>query len=347
MLLGSIQFKTLQSSHWKRDRLHEVLGSIAGKRIIVVGDVGIDRYTFGSVERISPEAPVPIVLVKEEKLKLGLAANVADNIQILKGVPLLLGVVGRDRDADDLRDLLRMEKIQGSYLVEDSTRRTVLKERVIGERQQMLRIDYESSEKINETVENQVYEQFEKLVAEADGIIVEDYAKGLLSESLMNRITTRAQQLHKIIAVDPNSKAVAQLYRNVTVLTPNTKEAEQLSGLLIRDEESLGSAGFKILELTHAQHVIITRGMEGMALFTAHDPIVRLIPTCAREVYDVSGAGDTVISLLVLALVSGADLEEAAILSNLAAGVEVSKLGTATVSVDEIRTEMEGWMNHA
>jgi rfaE bifunctional protein kinase chain/domain len=328
-------------AQWNRSRLKALLKQMRGKRILVVGDVGVDRYTRGLVERISPEAPVPIVLVQAETLKLGLAANVADNIRALRGSALLAGVVGRDRVADDLRALLREERIATQHLITDPGRRTVLKERIVSESQQLLRVDYETLAPVGARIENAILARVKSLLPKADAVILQDYAKGMISHRLAARLFTEAQARGKLVAVDPNAKTAAALYRGASLLTPNTKEAEALAGIAIRDEASLLEAGSRILAATAARHVVITRGREGMAIFSAEDRSVRLIPTYAREVYDVSGAGDTVISVLTLALAAGATLIEAATLGNLAAGVEVGKRGTATVTPEEILTAME------
>ena len=336
-----IQVDAIHPDAWNKTKLNRILTQSRGRKILVVGDVGIDRYTLGSVERISPEAPVPIVAVEEEKLKLGLAANVADNIHVLGGIPILVGVVGKDRCADDFRSLLTASGLQANQLVVDPTRRTVLKERVVSERQQLLRIDYESLHNLSPRVEAQILRKVKAWLPKVDGVIVEDYAKGVLTESLMSQIFKAAKRAGKKLALDPNLKTPVQHYRGATVLTPNTHEAEVLSGVRIVNQESLVQAGFSILRLTDAQHVVITRGKEGMAIFTAGCSVVRLIPTYAKEVYDVSGAGDTVISVLMMSLLSGALIEEAAVLGNLAAGIEVGKRGTATVSPEEIRKSLE------
>lgn len=336
------EMHAIDPTSWNKNELNPILERFKGKRILVIGDVGLDRYTIGTVERISPEAPVPIVLVQEQKLKLGLAANVADNIHALGGVPLLLGVVGPDRGADDFRGLLREAQIESSHLVVDQSRRTALKDRVVSDRQQLLRIDYESVHPIDEAVEKHVLKRFRDLLPSVDGVLVEDYAKGLLTRSLMNTLFQESKQVGKWVALDPNLRTPLEDYQGATLLTPNTKEAESLSGTVIRDSASLMQAGFHILKgVPSAQHVVVTRGKEGMAIFSAGSSVVRIIPTYAREVYDVSGAGDTVIAVLALALLSGATMEEAAVLSNLAAGVEVGKRGTATVSPDEIRAAMD------
>lgn len=336
-----IRVEEIRPSSWNKPKLKEVLRKISGKRILVVGDVGVDRYTIGLVERISPEAPVPIVFVQDEQFKLGLAANVADNVQALKGTPWLVGVVGEDRTAQDFKKLLKSVNVESSHLIADESRRTVLKERVVSERQQLLRIDYESVHSVDRSVEDRIMAKVKSLIHRADAVILEDYAKGMVSSRLAEFIFAQAKREGKVVAVDPNSKSSLTLYKGAYVLTPNTKEAESLSGIKIKDEDSLIAAGRAILKKTAAQFVVITRGKEGMAIFSAKSMKVQLIPTYAREVYDVSGAGDTVIAVLTLALSAGASMEEAAVLGNLAAGVEVGKRGTATVSPKEIDVALD------
>lgn len=339
--LKSHSVEAIAPTTWNKWRLKQLLSQMKNQHIAVVGDVGVDRYTVGTVERISPEAPVPIVLVTNEQLKLGLAANVADNVHALGGVPLLVGVVGRDRGAQDFKKLLRGSRIASNHLVVDRARRTVIKERIVSERQQLLRVDYESPHGVDPAIERAVMTKFRSVLAKSNAVILEDYAKGMLSAKLAAEIFSQVRSRGKIIAVDPNAKTPVEFYKGATVLTPNTREAEMLSGISIADQDSLIRAGRVILKATSARHVVITRGKDGMAIFTHGESVVRLIPTYVREVYDVSGAGDTVISVLTLALAAGATIEEACILGNLAAGVEVGKRGTATVSPDEIQTALD------
>jgi len=313
------------------------------QKVLVVGDVGLDRYTVGSVDRISPEAPVPIVRVESEFLKLGLAANVADNIRALSSEAWLLGVVGKDRVADDFRKILRKQKIADRHLVVDPHRRTVLKERIVSERQQMLRVDYEDQTQVSSSVSKALASRFESLVAKADMVVLEDYAKGMLEPGMVKKIFSLAKRHRKKVLVDPNARSSLRLYEGASLLTPNTKEAEALSGVRISDDESLQRAGDLILRKTGAPQLIVTRGKEGMAIFEKGRRGMNLIPTYAREVYDVSGAGDTVISVLALAMGVGGSIEDAARLANLAAAIEVSKRGTATVSLVEIRQALASW----
>jgi rfaE bifunctional protein kinase chain/domain len=336
---------------WDGARLRSLLSGIQKKRILVVGDVGLDRYTVGVVERISPEAPVPIVRVQQEVHKLGLAANVADNLHALGGVSRLIGLVGADRAAQDFQSLLRKSGISHRYLLRDRARRTVLKDRIVSERQQLLRVDYEDGLPASPKLQARLLKSFVAALRVSDAVILEDYAKGLFSEALLAEMIAAAKAEGKTVAVDPNSKTPAAWYRGVSLLTPNTSEAEALSGVKITDDASLKECAFQILLHTQAEKLVITRGRDGMSIF--HRPMGKIrsaqelgksmshIPTFAREVYDVSGAGDTVIAVLALVLSAGGTVEEAATLGNLAAGVEVGKRGTATVSCEEVLAAME------
>jgi rfaE bifunctional protein kinase chain/domain len=318
------------------EELVSLLGQFQHQRIAVLGDVGIDRYTQGRVERISPEAPVPIVFVESETLKLGLAANVADNIVALGGTAELTGVIGKDKNAEDLVGLLAGKRLPVTGLVRDPSRRTILKERIVAETQQVLRVDYENTHSLKPVIQKRVLASALRAVRKASALIIEDYAKGLLSEVMMRQVISEARKWDIPVLVDPHLKTPAHWYSGATLLTPNKKEAEALAGIRIESDATLLQAGKSIMKATSARNLIITLGKEGMAIFKSGNEKPVLIPTFAREVYDVSGAGDTVISVLALALSSGAKLEEAAFVSNLAAGVEVSKRGTATVSPQEI-----------
>ncbi len=338
---SSADFLQAQSQGLGRIALAQRITQWQKKRVLIVGDVGVDRYTVGKVVRISPEAPVPVLEVESETLKLGLAANVADNVQALGGQADLLGVMGCDRSAQDFKRLLRQAKIAPHGLVAIPGRRTALKDRIIGGYQQIVRVDYESVHGLAADQEQQVLEHLRTMMPVADGVIVEDYAKGLISQAVMKSLLSLAAGAkggkRKCIVVDPNKHSPLEWYRGVSGLTPNTAEAESLSGLAIHDDSSLEKAGFKILQKSEAEWVMITRGKDGMAIFsqTNGKKVVR-IPTFAKEVFDVSGAGDTVVAVVVLALIAGASLQEAAVLGNLAAGVEVGKRGTATVSRREL-----------
>ena len=318
------------------EELLKLLSGFRTKRIAVLGDVGIDRYTQGSVDRISPEAPVPIVFVQSEYLKLGLATNVADNIVSLGGTTEVVGVVGKDKDAADLMGLMKEKGLSSSRLVVDSSRRTILKERIVAETQQMLRVDYESTHPLSSEIQKKVKGVLEKAILKADALIIEDYGKGLLSKGMIQTAIREARKKKIPVLVDPHQKTPVDWYSGASLLTPNRREAESLARTRIYDEASLLHAGQSILKQTKALNLIITLGRDGMAIFKDKEKKPIYIPTFAKEVYDVSGAGDTVISVLALSLACSMKLEEAAFVSNLAAGVEVSKRGTATVTPQEI-----------
>jgi rfaE bifunctional protein kinase chain/domain len=318
------------------EELLQLLSEFRTKKIAVLGDVGIDRYTQGSVDRISPEAPVPIVFVQNEYLKLGLATNVADNIVALGGSTDVVGVIGKDKDANDLMGLMKEKRLSSGRLIVDPSRRTILKERIVAETQQMLRVDYESTHPLSVVVQKKVKAAVQKAILGADALIIEDYAKGLLSESMIQEAIAAARKKKIPVLIDPHQKTPVEWYEGATLLTPNRREAEALARIRITDEASLLLAGQTILKRTKALNLIITLGKDGMAIFKGRESKPIYIPTFAKEVYDVSGAGDTVISVLALSLACDMKLEEAAFVSNLAAGVEVSKRGTATVSPQEV-----------
>jgi rfaE bifunctional protein kinase chain/domain len=296
---------------------------------------------LGHASRLSQEAPVPIVAVDSQRDKLGMAANVADNVKHFGAVPYLVTLVGDDRIGDELCDLLRENEISAEYVYRHKSRRTSLKERIIAQNQQVVRIDHERAEPLNAEAEEYFCAKLPELVAKFDCVLFEDYAKGLLTHKVARTIIELAKKEKKFVSVDPPTMGrPLDAYKEASLIKPNLFEAEKLSGIEITDDASLERAGKFLLKELNTPIVIITRGKLGMTLFTRDSKPIH-VPTFARAVYDVSGAGDTVIAMLTLALVSGASLEEAAILANFAAGVEVGKQGTATVSIEELEEYME------
>jgi D-glycero-beta-D-manno-heptose-7-phosphate kinase len=325
----------------KRDRFLEIVSKIPGKRILIVGDVGVDRYTLGTATRLSPEAPVPVVAVSAQKDKLGLAANVADNIKALGGIPYLASLVGEDSCCEELFQLLRQRGIPTEHVIRHPSRRTTLKERVVAQDQQIVRIDHETTSPLTKEAEELYLEKIIPIIEGFHAMILEDYGKGLLTDRVAAEVIGEARRQGCFVTVDPTTAVRSpSIYQGVSLFKPNANEAERLSGVEIKDEDSLHKAGAILLREVDAPIVVITQGKAGMTLFTRSDPPVR-IPTFARAVYDVSGAGDTVISMLTLAMVSGATLVEAALLANFAAGVEVGKQGTATVTIEELEQYMQ------
>ena len=296
-------------------------------RVLVAGDVMLDRYWFGDVSRISPEAPVPVVHVKRTEERPGGAANVARNITALDGAATLLAVAGNDEAASSLERLLAAERVKSS-LHRDPGISTTVKLRVIGQQQQLLRIDFERSPS-HEALAAKL-DEYERLVDAADAVILSDYGKGGLEHV---QAMIRAARAHgKPVLVDPKGDDYAR-YRGATVLTPNRSEFREVAGRW-SDEADLARRAQKLRAELDLEALIVTRSEEGMSLFTARES--RHEPTRAREVYDVSGAGDTVIAVLALMVASGADLGAAMRVANHAAGVVVGKLGTAVVHRDEL-----------
>jgi D-beta-D-heptose 7-phosphate kinase/D-beta-D-heptose 1-phosphate adenosyltransferase len=317
-----------------RARAEQLTGKFEGSRLIVLGDVMLDEFIWGKVRRISPEAPVPVVEIERETVALGGAGNVTSNLAALGARPLQLGVVGADSDAGRLRNAFELLGAPSHGLVVDGQRPTTLKTRIIAQHQQVVRADRESRVPLAAETENKLVELFKAEIDSADALVVSDYGKGLLTPRLLKSVLGAAQRRGFPVILDPKSRSFAH-YQPVTVITPNHHEAAQAAGLEIDGESAVVEAGRRILGTIDCKAVLITRGEEGMSLFTS-DGAVSHIPTVAREVYDVTGAGDTVLAVMGLALVAGASLEEAAILANHAAGVVVGKLGTATVSCREL-----------
>jgi rfaE bifunctional protein kinase chain/domain len=303
--------------------------------LLVVGDIMIDEFIWGSVSRISPEAPVPVVVVNRENLLLGGAANVVHNVHSLGGRVLLAGLIGDDRMGEKIKGLLAEQNIGSEGLVLQAGRPTTVKTRVIAHSQQVVRFDRESREPISEQSQEDLLRYLDKNWRQVGGIIVSDYGKGLITPALMEFIMQRKKKEVKLVVVDPKMNNF-NLYAGATIVTPNRQEAEAAAGKEIKDEASLMEVGRILLERFASQAILITRGEEGMVLFEREGNVIN-VPTVAKEVYDVTGAGDTVTSALTLALASGIDLPAAAVVANYAAGIVVGKVGTATVTPEELK----------
>jgi rfaE bifunctional protein kinase chain/domain len=316
-----------------KEKLQEIVNRFSDQSILVVGDLILDHFVWGTVDRISPEAPVPVVKVVKESFHLGGAANVARNLSVLGAQPLLVGMVGCDEAGDQLVEQLEKEEISSAGLMRVTDRTTTVKTRIIAQHQQVCRTDRESTDPPSGELLAQINDSYLNYLKQAKGIIVSDYAKGVLSQMLVPDLIREAREKEKFLAVDPKRSDFSS-YRGASLVTPNSKEAERASGIEIVDEPSFIQAGQRLLEMTKADSLLITRGEEGMTLFEGQEHAH--IPTVAREVFDVTGAGDTVIASLTLAVTAGASVGEAAVLANHAAGVAVGKLGTAAASVDEI-----------
>lgn len=307
--------------------------------IVVVGDVGIDKYTFGEVRRISPEAPVPVIEVTKEWLKLGLAANISHNLSALGVRSTLCGVVGEDANANLFETLLEDEKLNTWGIVRSATKPTIFKERVTTNTQQICRIDYESSDDIDSETEQKLLNRADEFVKNHQALIIEDYAKGTLTKNLIASLITKFKANGKLVAVDPGRSTPPMFYKGATLLKPNLNEARLMVESLGYKEKNLEVIAKILVEKLELEKLVITLGAEGMALMDIKSgPGLTIIPTVANEVFDVSGAGDTAISVLTSSLLAGATLQEAAWISNCASGVVVGKKGTATVDLKELNS---------
>ncbi|MDD4012608.1 MAG: D-glycero-beta-D-manno-heptose-7-phosphate kinase [Candidatus Omnitrophica bacterium] len=318
----------------KFSALEKIVKKFENKRLLVVGDLLLDQFVWGDVSRISPEAPVPVVWVRNEGFMPGGACNVANNLAKFGAVVDLAGVVGQDEKAGVLKDLLRERNISFGGVITDSQRPTILKTRVIAHHQQVVRIDRENTEPIAGPVLEKMRAYIKTAVREVDGVIIEDYGKGVITPGLLKIVMPLAKKYRKIVSVDPKESHFSY-YRGATVITPNNHEASRMAGFTIKDDATLKRAGEKLLKDLDLRVALITLGENGMAVFEKGEKPCK-IPTVAREVFDVSGAGDTVISVYTLALVSGASPIEAAHIANCAAGIVVGKVGVAVVSKEEI-----------
>jgi rfaE bifunctional protein kinase chain/domain len=306
--------------------------------ILVVGDVGVDKYTYGNVSRISPEAPVPVLEVAREWMKLGLAANVSDNLQSLEVKSTLCGVIGDDSNGNLFENLLEESQLLTWGIIRDPNRMTTFKERVVTEVQQICRVDYETKESICNDTYYRLKDRFDEFKSSHSAIILEDYGKGLFRKNVVEYIVKEAKETNRLLAVDPSRTTPPQYYQGATLLKPNKAEAQIMVEALGYGKKSDVEEMARILvDKLQLEKIIITLGPEGMGLIDTKDngEFTR-IPTVANEVFDVSGAGDTAISTIVAALASGASLEEAAWVGNCAAGVVVGKKGTALVSQGEL-----------
>lgn len=315
-------------------RAKNIVADFHKAKVLVVGDLILDEFIWGNVSRISPEAPVPVVWVDSENFMPGGASNVAYNIRSLGGEVFLAGVVGDDARGEVLQALLRKKGVHCDGVVADKERPTTQKTRVIAHHQQVVRIDREVQRPISDEALNEIVKFVQERLPSMDALIIEDYGKGVIVPKLVREIVKVAKKHKKVITVDPKETHFSY-YRGVTTITPNHHEAASAVGFSVKDDASLKRAGEKLLRKLHCESVLITLGENGMALFQEGKPLLK-IPTIAQEVFDVSGAGDTVISAYTLARARGASAAEAAYISNCAAGIVVGKVGVAVTSPDEL-----------
>ena len=317
------------------NRIKNIILRFNSARILVIGDVMLDEFVWGSVSRISPEAPVPVVWVNRESIMPGGASNVANNAATLGAKVIIAGIIGSDDKGRILSRELGRKGIDCGGLIVDAGRPTTIKTRVIAHHQQVVRIDREKTDELSDEALNKVIKFISSRIKEVDAVIIEDYGKGLITPKLLKKVVPLARRHKKIITVDPKEEHFSY-YKGVTSITPNRFEAQNAVNFRIKDDASLVRAGRAILKNLGSETVLITLGENGMCLFEKGRPNPLRIPTVAQEVFDVSGAGDTVISAFTLALCCGATGETAAHIANCAAGIVVGKVGIAVVTKEEL-----------
>lgn len=322
------------------DRATELARGFENVRLAIVGDVMLDRYIWGSVDRISPEAPVPVVEVNRESSMLGGAGNVARNVRSLGGGAELVAVTGSDDPADEIALLMAEWKLDRAGLVADASRPTTVKTRVIARGQQVVRFDRESDGPLADDTTRAVVRMLRTVASAVDGVILQDYGKGMLTGDVLDGAQEIFAEMGVPVFVDPKA-AHWNRFRGAALVKPNLREAEQLTGIRARGDGDLARIGAEVLERTGAETVAITRSDAGMTLFFSNGTSEH-VATVARGVADAAGAGDTAIATLSLARLAGASWSEAAVLSNAAAGLVVTVPGTATLTRDELLGEIRG-----
>ena len=321
------------------DRLETILDAISAQRVLVIGDLMLDRYVWGDTARISPEAPVPVVEAREETMRLGGAANVAHNIQALGGEAMLVAVTGADPAGQEVVRLLRERRISAGWLVADRERRTSTKTRVLARNQQVVRIDREDAHEVSGTVLDALLDRAAAALEKATVCVISDYGKGVITRALLQQVLADAARRGVPVCVDPKETHFFS-YRGVAVITPNLAEAGAAVGRRLRDLPSILAAGRYLCHELECGGVLITRGEQGMTLFRPEMAPLHF-PAVATEVFDVTGAGDTVISAYALCLAAGADAPEATAVANHAAGLVIREVGTSVTGVEPIRLSFE------
>lgn len=314
------------------------LGELTGKKILVFGDVGIDEYVRGDVVRISPEAPVPVVEVQSSSKKLGLSANVAANVQGLGGEALLVSLVGDDSAAFTLKSLLKSQNISTDYLLTDPSRSTTTKLRVMSGHHHIVRVDFENKAPVQESLLSTYNTKITDAVIACDCIIIQDYSKGLVSELSCQMIISLAKKYGKKVIVDPYRTTPLHYYKGAEFMTPNRDEAFDLAKQIAKPKiwQNVDAIGFELMAALNSPQMVITLGPEGMKIFSGKEAFH--LPTFARSVFDVTGAGDTVVAAFALGLAAGWDIQTSGVLANLAAGVVVGQVGAVACTTDDLRT---------
>lgn len=318
-------------------RLHKYFWHSKGKKIAVIGDVMLDKYVYGYVSRISPEAPVQVIDIESTEYKLGGAANVANNIKALHAEPILIGVIGDDHDAKNYLETMQKQNLSTVGIIKDKSRPTTSKTRVIAHSQHIIRIDDEVKHDLSPDVSKKLLKFVKDNLEDFAAVILQDYNKGVLTKEVISAIITMCKDSDKPIYVDPKFNNFFE-YTNVTVFKPNKKEVQDVLGMQMDDEDSVKKAGRMLIDKLNCEYLVLTRGEKGMMLFDKEKgkTVVLNIPTNARKVADVSGAGDTVISTIAVMLAGGADIIDAVAAANQAAGIVCEEVGIIPISKDAL-----------
>ena len=328
-----------------RDYILDNLYKLKEKKVLVIGDLAIDEMIYGDTERISREAPVLILQHNHTKIILGGGSNAAHNISTLNnGKASVIGVVGDDYHAPILINAFKEANINTDYMVTDKTRHTTVKTRISGTcsqsiTQQIVRIDRQTTELLSEETENKVIKKLEKAIPEHDAVILSDYHLGMLTQRIIDKAIELTNKYNKIITVDAQKNL--NKYQGVTALTPNQPDTEKFVGYFIKDEETLVKAGKDVLADTNAKMVLLTRGDKGMVLFENNEKVSRIPVFNKKDVFDVTGAGDTVIAAFTLALAAGFEPKYAAVIGNIAASIVIRHFGCATTTTEEIAENLK------
>lgn len=317
------------------------LSQIEGKKIFIFGDIGIDEYVKGQVSRISPEAPVPVLEVDGTDKKLGLSGNVAANVKSLGGEPLLFSTIGEDQNAESLKALLKESEISPDFLMVDPSRQTTSKLRVMTGHHHIVRVDYESKKAVSKDILDKYAGTIEEQMKLSDGVIIQDYAKGLVNEYTSQWVIEKAKGLGKPVLVDPYRSTTLRAYKGADFMTPNRDEALELAKQIPKPEiwDNVDAIGLELMKSIEAPQMVITLGPEGVKIFD--DQGTFHLPTFAKKVFDVTGAGDTVIAAYSLGMGAGWELRESAFFANMAAGGVVGHVGAVACQLSELRESLE------
>jgi rfaE bifunctional protein kinase chain/domain len=318
------------------DKIYDILNNFKNKKILVIGDIMLDRYKIGDVDRISPESPVQVVRAKKEENMPGGAANVCSNLASLGATTYVVGIVGKDNSGKKLISCLTKRKINPSLILQDPKRITTQKERIIGMNQQLLRIDYEATDKISKTDEKKLIKNIKNNIKKFEAIFISDYNKGVITKNLVKEVIKAAKNIPIIVDPKPSNK---DLYKNVSLVKPNLKEAIEMTGIEYKDEKDVIKMGQKLVKDLNS-NIVLTCGSKGMYVFGKDNSQEHILAE-TKEVYDLSGAGDTSGAALILSIISGAGLKDASFIANKAAGIVVGKTGTSTTNIEELKQSIE------